>query len=232
MKNTDPHELHKFTIHAANWWDKNGPVKTLHDINPIRLEFIQNYTSLNGQVVLDVGCGGGILTESLAKAGAYVTAIDPNISLINVAKLHAVENQLTIDYHCTTAEELAVNKPLFDVITCMELLEHVPDPASLVCCLSTMLKPNGQLFLSTINRTLKAYAFAIIAAEHVLKLLPKGTHDYEKLIKPSELRQWCESSGLSLQHMKGIAYQPFSKRYSLTNDVSINYLFYAKKNND
>lgn len=230
MRNIDPHELHKFDTLASSWWDKHGPIKTLHDINPLRLEFIQNQASLNEKKILDVGCGGGILAESLAKAGANVTAIDATVSLINIAKLHALESKLSIDYRSVTAEELATEKPLFDVVTCMELLEHVPNPAGLIHCLSSMLKPGGQLFVSTINRTLKAYLLAIITAEHVLKLLPKGTHDYAKLIKPSELRQWCESAGLGLETMKGMRYQPFMKQYSLTDDVSINYLLYAKKN--
>ncbi len=237
--NYDQNELNKFDQQASVWWDPNGPLKSLHDINPVRLQFIRNYIgNMENITILDVGCGGGILSESLAALQAKVTAIDANDSLIQVAKLHALESNISIEYLATTAEDFAVSRskiygsqpPLFDAITCMELLEHIPDPASLIKTLSSLLKPNGKIFFSTINRTAQAFIKALFIAEHVLKLVPKGTHEYKKLIKPSELQQWCCSAQIDLKAMSGMGYNPLTKEYYLHKDIKVNYLVYAERN--
>lgn len=229
--NFDQNELNKFDQQASFWWDANGPLKSLHDINPIRLRFIREHAgNMENLSVLDVGCGGGILSESLAKLKADVTGIDANESLIQVAQLHAAENNISINYKTCTAEDFSLNNQKFDVITCMELLEHVPDPKSLIKILSQMLKPNGKIFFSTINRHPLAFVNALVIAEHILKLLPKGTHEYKKFIKPSELQIWCMNAGIELSKMSGMSYNPLTKEYFLSNNIKVNYLVYAQRN--
>lgn len=227
IDNIDQNELNKFKNLASSWWDPEGKLKSLHDINPIRLNFIKNHSELDGTHLLDVGCGGGILTEACAKQGAKCTGIDANKSLIDVAKLHALESELEIDYQCSTIENYQQQK--FNTIVCMELLEHVPRPVELIEHLANLLVPGGKLFLSTINRSPIAYMKAIVAAEHILKLLPKGTHEYEKFIKPSELRSWCEQAGLELKSMQGMNYNPITRKYFLTHNTLVNYLAYFQK---
>lgn len=218
----DDQEVNKFAQHANDWWDKQGPLKTLHDINDTRLEFISQHINLKGLHVLDVGCGGGILCEAMAKAGAEVTGIDAESEAIGVAKGHATENQLSIEYYSTPIEEFESKQ--FDVITCMEMLEHVQNPELVLEHCKRLIKPNGFIFLSTISRTIKAYAGAIIAAEYLLKILPKQTHDYNKFIKPSELLAMARPFDLNLIDMKGMNYNPISRNASLSSDVSVNYL--------
>ncbi|HAT8623462.1 bifunctional 2-polyprenyl-6-hydroxyphenol methylase/3-demethylubiquinol 3-O-methyltransferase UbiG [Legionella pneumophila serogroup 1] len=215
-------EVHKFAQLANDWWDTNGPLRTLHDINGARFEFISEHINLKGLRVLDVGCGGGILCESMAKAGAYVSGLDAEPEAIQIAKEHAHNNQLQIDYFCNPIEEY--EEQGFDVITCMELLEHVQNPELVLQHCRRLLKPNGLLFLSTISRTLKAYLGAIIAAEYVLNLLPRQTHDYDKFIKPSELVKMARLYDLNLIDMKGLCYNPFLRKTTLVSDVSINYI--------
>lgn len=218
----DDQEVHKFSQHAHDWWDTQGPLKTLHDINDTRLAFISQHIDLKGINVLDVGCGGGVLCEAMAKAGASVTGIDAADEAIRVAREHARENQLSIEYHCLPIEEFKSKK--FHIVTCMEMLEHVQNPALVLKHCKRLLKPQGLLFLSTISRTLKAYASAIIAAEYVLNILPKQTHDYHKFIKPSELVAMARSFDLNLIDMKGLNYNPILRTASLSSDVSVNYL--------
>jgi len=230
MINVETAELNKFSDLAHKWWDKNSEFKPLHEINPLRLGFIQQQVALAGQSVLDVGCGGGILTESMAMVNATVTGIDLGEKALNVARLHRLESQLQIDYQLISAEALADQKPAsFDVVTCMEMLEHVPDPSSIVRACATLVKPGGHVFFSTINRNPKAYVWAVIGAEYVLNMLPKGTHDYAKFIKPSELARWMRAAGLQMHTQVGMTYQPLTKRFSLSQDVSVNYLVYAIK---
>jgi 2-polyprenyl-6-hydroxyphenyl methylase/3-demethylubiquinone-9 3-methyltransferase len=229
-QNFDPQELAKFANLAAHWWDEGGELKTLHQINPLRLSYIKEKVNLSGKKIVDIGCGGGILAESLAKENAYVTGIDLNKSVINVAKLHQLESGVKVEYIHTSAEDLAILYPqCFDVVTCLELLEHVPDPLSVINACSTLVKPGGHLFFSTLNRNPKSYLFAILGAEYLLKLLPKNTHDYAKFIRPSELSNWAQQSNLLPKEMKGIAYNPFTEKFKLTKDISVNYLFYAVK---
>lgn len=229
-QNFDPQELAKFANLAAHWWDPNGALRTLHQINPLRLSYISEKMALQGKQVIDIGCGGGILTESMAAKGAMVTGIDMNKSVIDVAKLHQRESAIHAEYLCISAEMIAAERPgSYDCVTCLEMLEHVPGPASIVEACANLVKPGGHLFFSTLNRNPKSYLFAILGAEYVLKLLAKNTHDYAKFIRPSELSAWVRQAGLKPQEIKGISYSPFSKQFSLTNDVSINYLFYAKK---
>jgi 2-polyprenyl-6-hydroxyphenyl methylase / 3-demethylubiquinone-9 3-methyltransferase len=218
----DEQEVAKFAQHSSTWWDKNGPFKTLHDINPVRLDFIQKFTTLKGQRVLDLGCGGGVLTEALYANGACVTGLDVESKSIAIAQSHAEKNNLTIEYVCEAIENYQAEK--FSIITCMEMLEHVADPALIIKHAKRLLRPGGYLFLSTINRTPKAYAAMIIAAEYVLKLLPRQTHDYKKFIQPSELASIARNEGLSLLEIKGLTYNPFSRKAELTTDVKINYL--------
>lgn len=223
--NHDVHELKKFSKMAHDWWDPNGQVKTLHQINPLRLGFILNHVNLTGANTLDVGCGGGLLSEALAKSQAVVTGIDLNSDLIKIAKLHLHESGLKVDYRKIAVEEFApLHLEQFDVITCMELLEHVPQPEEMVHQIATLLKPGGFAFFSTLNRNLKSWLFAIVGAEYLLRLLPTGTHDYQKFIKPSELCRVASQNGLKLIEMQGIRYNPFLQYYSLTSDISVNYL--------
>ncbi len=228
--NVDPDEIKKFEALAAHWWDETGEMRTLHEINPIRMQIIQQRIALAGKKVVDIGCGGGILSEALARTGANVTGIDMNKAAIDVAKLHLLESQQTVRYEHLTAEALAAQEPeQYDVITCLEMLEHVPDPASIVNACATLVKPGGHLFFSTLNRTTKSYLFAVIGAEYVLRILPKGTHDYAKFIRPSELGAWCLQAGLKPTESIGIHYQPFTKRFTLTDDLAVNYLLIATK---
>lgn len=231
MANVDTAEIAKFEALASRWWDKNSEFKPLHDINPLRANFIDERSPVAQQKVIDVGCGGGILAESLAQRGAQVTGIDMGAAPLAVARLHALESGVTLDYQQITAEDKAGQMPgAFDVVTCMEMLEHVPDPASVVRACAQLVKNGGDVYFSTINRSPKAYAFAILGAEYILKLLPKGTHEYSKFIRPSELAQWLRAAGLELQTITGMTYNPLSKTYKLNaNDVSVNYLIHAKK---
>ena len=232
QSNVDPLEVAKFNELASRWWDPNSEFKPLHDINPLRLNFIDEIAGLNGKTVIDVGCGGGILSESMARKGAQVTGIDMGEAPLKVAKLHQLESGTSVLYEHTDAEHFAQQHPqAFDVVTCMELLEHVPDPLSTIQACSKLVKPNGYVFFSTINRNLKAYLFAILGAEYVLKLLPKGTHDYKKFIKPSELCHWARHARLSLHKQVGMTYNPLTKQYKLGNDVSVNYLLAFQKTN-
>lgn len=228
--NYDPQELAKFASLAAHWWDMEGELKTLHQINPLRLGYIKQKTSLAGKKIIDIGCGGGILSESMAKEQAEVTGIDLNKSVISVAKLHQHESGTKVEYIAISAEDMAAERPeQFDIVTCLELLEHVPDPAAIIKACAALVKPGGHLFFSTINRNPKAYLFAILGAEYVLKLLPKNTHDYAKFIRPSELCQWAKQSSLLPGEMKGISYNPLNETFKLTDDISVNYLLYAAK---
>lgn len=230
IENVDPLELEKFSSVAAHWWDPTGELKILHQINPLRLCYILEKIDLSGKTVIDIGCGGGILTESMAKQGGQVTGIDMNKSVLDVAKLHQLESATNIEYLCTPAETIALERPAFyDVVICLEMLEHVPDPFSIVRACSALVKPGGHLFFSTLNRNPKSYLFAIIGAEYLLKLLPKNTHDYAKFIRPSELSAWARQTGLLPQEIKGISYRPFTKEFKLTDDISVNYLFYITK---
>lgn len=230
--NVDPAEIAKFSALAARWWDESSEFKPLHDINPLRLDYIDQHAPLAGKKVLDVGCGGGILSEGMAKAGAEVTGIDMAEASLNVAKLHCLESELEIDYQLIPVEELANQAPAsFDTVTCLEMLEHVPDPASIIAACAALLKPGGNLFLSTINRNTKSYLFAIVGAEHILKLLPKGTHEHKKFIRPSELAQWSRQAGLESNDIKGMVYNPLTGVYKLSSDVSVNYLMHMKKPN-
>ncbi|OAI05442.1 bifunctional 3-demethylubiquinone 3-O-methyltransferase/2-octaprenyl-6-hydroxy phenol methylase [Methylomonas methanica] len=224
-ENVHPHEIHKFGSQAERWWDPNGEFKTLHDVNPLRLQFIQQYADLQGKRVVDVGCGGGILTEGLAKAGADALGVDLSEDLLDIADLHGLETGVNASYRKISAEQLAEEQPAgFDHVTCMEMLEHVPDPASIIAACATLVKPGGMVFFSTLNRVPKAWLLAIVAAEHVLKMVPKGTHDYKTFIKPSELGQMARSAGLQLQGMVGIEYSPFNKRFNLGKDIGVNYI--------
>lgn len=219
-------EVTKFAQHAQQWWDTEGPLKTLHDINGTRLEFIKQQVALDGLSVLDIGCGGGILCEAMAKSGAKVTGIDAEPEAIETAKEHAIKSELAIEYFCTPVE--TYKDARYDVITCMEMLEHVENPELVLEHCQRLLKPDGFLFLSTISRTLKAYASAIIAAEYVLHLLPRQTHDYNKFIKPSELTAMARSFGFNLVHMNGMNYNPILRSASLSSDVQVNYLLALK----
>lgn len=230
QQNVDHEELAKFAALASHWWDEAGELKTLHQVNPLRLGYINEKIALSGKAVLDIGCGGGILTESMAKLGAQVTGIDLNKPVIEVAKLHQLESGTNVEYHCVAAEVFAENNPeKFDVITCLEMLEHVPDPASIIRACAILVKPGGHVFFSTLNRNPKSYLFAIVGAEYLLKILPKNTHDYAKFIRPSELHAWAKQAGLTPQAMTGIHYQPFTKQFSLNDDISVNYLLHAQK---
>ena len=225
LPNLDPAEIAKFGAIAEDWWNPEGKMKPLHLLNPLRLEYITKHTDLNNKKILDIGCGGGILSEAMAKKGADVTGIDVSAEVINIAQQHAKQNNLTICYQLISAEALAQQQPEhFDVITCMELLEHVPDPSSIIQACATLIKPNGTLFFSTVNRNLKSYLTAIIGAEYIFHLLPKGTHDYSKLIRPSELSRWASRAGLTLKDMSGIRYKFLDGSFELCQNVQVNYL--------
>jgi 2-polyprenyl-6-hydroxyphenyl methylase/3-demethylubiquinone-9 3-methyltransferase len=226
--NADQAELQKFAELAHKWWDVNSEFKPLHEINPLRLNWINDLVGLKGKRVLDIGCGGGILSESMHFKGAKVTGIDLGEKALNVAKLHQLESGADVDYQCISAEQLATLQPAsFDVVTCMEMLEHVPDPAAIVAACAKLVKPNGSVFFSTINRNPKAYLLAVVGAEYVLNLLAKGTHDYAKFIKPSELSSWARHAKLDVMSLRGMSYNPFKQTYRLSDDVAVNYLMHT-----
>lgn len=223
--NADPLELQKFSDLAHRWWDPTSEFRPLHEINPLRLEWINARAPLAGKTVADIGCGGGILSESMAKKGAQVTGIDLSEKALKVADLHSLESGIQVRYELTSAEDLAAREPArYDVVTCMEMLEHVPDPAAIVQACATLVKPGGHVFFSTINRNPKSYLFAVIGAEYLLRLLPKGTHEYAKFITPAELAQFIRNAGLTLDSLKGMGYNPLTKIYSLNHDTDVNYL--------
>ena len=225
MSNVDQAEIAKFEALAHRWWDRESEFKPLHEINPLRVNWIDEHISLAGKKVLDVGCGGGILSEAMARRGAQVTGIDMGEAPLSVARLHLLESGLEVDYRQITAESLAEESPeTFDVVTCLEMLEHVPDPASVIRACHRMVKPGGQVFFSTINRNPKAYALAIVGAEYLLQLLPRGTHDYKKFIRPSELGAWSRDTGLTVKDIVGLTYNPLTKHYTLSADVDVNYM--------
>ncbi len=225
MSNVDPLELEKFSQLAHRWWDPNSEFKPLHDINPLRLDYIDRLAGLDGKAVLDVGCGGGILSEAMAARGAKVTGIDMGDRPLKVAQLHLLESGLTVEYRKVAVEELASEQPRhYDIITCMEMLEHVPDPASIVGACARLLKPGGWCFFSTINRNAKAYLFAVIGAEYILGLLPRGTHDYAKFLKPAELAAFCRTAGLTPGRITGMTYNPLTRIYALGDEASVNYI--------
>jgi len=226
--NADALELQKFGDVAHKWWDKNSEFKPLHEINPLRLNWIDGLAALEGKRVLDVGCGGGILSESMYFKGADVTGIDLGEKAINVAKLHQLESGAKVNYQLIAVEQLAAEQPAsFDIVTCMEMLEHVPDPAAIVAACAKLVKPGGAVFFSTINRSPKAYLFAVIGAEYILNMLPKGTHDYAKFIKPSELSGWARSAELNVGNMRGMSYNPMTQHYTLGDDVAVNYMMHT-----
>lgn len=231
MSNVDSAEIAKFEALASRWWDRHSEFKPLHDINPLRANYIDQRSPVAGKKLLDVGCGGGILAEAMAQRGAQVTGIDMGEAPLSVAQLHALESGVKVNYRRVTAETLAEEMPAeFEVVTCLEMLEHVPDPSSIVAACAALVKPGGDLYFSTINRNPKSYAFAILGAEYILRLLPKGTHEYSKFIRPAELAKWLRQSGLELQDITGMTYNPITKNYKLNpSDVSVNYLLHAKK---
>ena len=229
--NADPQELAKFSDLAHRWWDTESEFRPLHQINPLRLEWLDSLAAVRGKRVLDVGCGGGILSDAMARKGSNVLGIDLSAKALKVAQLHALEaDTRSVEYREIAAEALAIELPgHFDVVTCMEMLEHVPDPASVVRACAALVKPGGWLFFSTINRNPKSFLFAIIGAEHVLKLLPKGTHEYAKFIRPSELAKACRDAELTLEASRGMEYNPLTRRYWLSGDTSVNYMFACRK---
>ena len=231
MNNVDAQELAKFSELAHKWWDPESEFRPLHQINPLRLEWVDALATLRGKQVLDVGCGGGILTEAMARRAAAVLGIDLAAKPLGVARLHALEAQVNnVDYREIATEALAAEQPgAFDVVTCMEMLEHVPDPSAVVRACATLVKPGGWVFFSTLNRNPKSFAFAIVGAEYLLRLLPRGTHEYARFIKPSELARWCRDAGLMLQESKGLEYNPLLRRYKLSADTSVNYLLACRK---
>jgi 2-polyprenyl-6-hydroxyphenyl methylase / 3-demethylubiquinone-9 3-methyltransferase len=230
MANVDPLELEKFSQLAHRWWDPGSDFKPLHDINPLRLDHIDRIANLTGKAVLDVGCGGGILSEAMAARGARVTGIDLAEKPLKVAQLHLLESGREVEYLQVSAEDLASTRPgHYDVVTCMELLEHVPDPAATVRACATLVKPGGWVFFATLNRNPKSYLFAVIGAEYVLGLLPRGTHDYAKFLKPSELAAMCRASGLAVAGVTGMTYNPVTRRYALGRDTDVNYILHSQK---
>lgn len=229
--NADPVELAKFSDLAHRWWDMDGEFRPLHQINPLRLEWISHLCPLKGQQVLDVGCGGGILADAMARAGAQVTGVDLATKALRVAQLHALEAQTpNVEYREVSVEALAQQQPgSFDLVTCMEMLEHVPDPASVVRACAALVKPGGWVFFSTLNRSPKSFLLAIVGAEYVLNLLPRGTHEYAKMIRPSELASYCRSADLDLRHTRGMQYNPITRRYWMSADTGVNYLFATQR---
>jgi 2-polyprenyl-6-hydroxyphenyl methylase/3-demethylubiquinone-9 3-methyltransferase len=229
--NVDHSEIAKFEALAARWWDGEGEFRPLHEINPLRANWIDEHSPVHDRCLLDVGCGGGILAEAMARRGARVTGIDMGEAPLSVARLHRLESGVEVDYRQCTAEQLAQERPgEFDIVCCLEMLEHVPDPAGVIRACATLARPGGSLYFSTINRNPKAYLFAIVGAEHLLRLLPAGTHDYEKFIRPSEMALWLREAGLQLESMTGLTYNPLTKRYRLVEeDVSVNYMLRASK---
>jgi len=228
--NIDQNELDKFEKLAGRWWDPHSEFKPLHDINPLRLDYIDRHAPLHGKQVIDVGCGGGLLTEGMAARGALVTGIDMGKAPLGVARLHQHESGLEIEYRLTTVEQLVEEQAgSFDIVTCMEMLEHVPDPALTISSCAKLLKDDGSLFLSTINRNPKSYLFAVLGAEYILGLLPKGTHDYSRFIRPSEMESWTRENGLQLTDMTGLVYNPLTREYRLNSDVSVNYMACFRK---
>ncbi|MDG1199407.1 MAG: bifunctional 2-polyprenyl-6-hydroxyphenol methylase/3-demethylubiquinol 3-O-methyltransferase UbiG [Porticoccaceae bacterium] len=230
-QNVDPNEIRKFEELASRWWDRNSEFKPLHDINPLRANWIDSLAPVAEQRILDVGCGGGILCEALAQRGATVTGIDMGEAPLAVGNLHSLESGVSVTYEQSTAEDYATSHAeAFDTVTCLEMLEHVPDPSSVVAACAAMTKPGGTLFFSTINRNPKSYLLAIIGVEYVLRMLPKGTHEYSKFIRPSELGQWIRDAGLEIDQMTGLLYNPITKTYKLDErDVDVNYMIYARK---
>ena len=223
--NADPHEIQKFSDLAHRWWDPTSEFRPLHDINPLRLEWINARAPLAGRKVVDIGCGGGILAESMAKKGARVTGIDLSEKALKVADLHSLESGVEVRYQKIAAEDMAAAEAgQYDIVTCMEMLEHVPDPAAIVKAAAALVKPGGQVFFSTLNRNAKAYLYAVLGAEYLLRMLPKGTHDYAKFITPAELSQYIRQAGLQLDGLKGLSYNPLTKIYSLNQDTSVNYM--------
>ena len=232
VMNADPLELQKFSELAHRWWDPTSEFRPLHEINPLRLEWINALVPLAGKRVLDVGCGGGILAEAIAKKGANVKGIDLSEKALKVAELHSLESGVQVNYELVAAEALAAREAgQYDVVTCMEMLEHVPDPSAIVQACATLVKPGGRLFFSTLNRNPKSYLFAIIGAEYMLRLLPRGTHDYAKFIKPAELSQFARNANIEVQALKGMTYNPLTKIYSLNHDTDVNYLMACSKPN-
>ncbi|WP_163575783.1 bifunctional 2-polyprenyl-6-hydroxyphenol methylase/3-demethylubiquinol 3-O-methyltransferase UbiG [Halomonas faecis] len=229
--NVDPAEVAKFESLASRWWDPDSEFKPLHDINPLRLDFIDARCGLAGRRVIDVGCGGGLLAEAMAHRGASVTGIDMGEAPLGVARLHARRSEVDVDYRLASAETMAETRPgEFDVVTCLEMLEHVPDPASVIRACATLVKPGGHVFFSTLNRNPKAYALAIVGAEYLLRMLPRGTHDYAKFIRPSELAEWCREAELDVREQSGLVYNPLTRRYRLSaSDVSVNYLMHCRR---
>lgn len=231
MGNVDPQELAKFSELAHRWWDEGSEFRPLHEMNPLRLEWIDTLAGLTGKTVLDIGCGGGILSEAMARRARHVTGIDLASKPLGVARLHALETGVeNLDYREVAAEALAAESPAsFDIVTCMEMLEHVPEPASVVQACAALLRPDGWVFFSTLNRNAKSFLLGIVGAEYVLQLLPKGTHEYARFIRPSELARWCRAAGLELAASRGMEYNPLTRRFSLSDDTSVNYLFACRR---
>ena len=229
--NADPSEIQKFDELAQRWWDPDAEFRPLHEINPLRLNWIVQHAALAGKQVLDIGCGGGILAEAMAREGAMVTGIDLSEKVLRVAELHGLESGVTVRYEQIAAEDMAQREPAsFDMVTCMEMLEHVPDPAAIVAACAALVKPGGRVFLSTLNRNPKSFLFAIVGAEYLLRMLPKGTHDWTKFITPADLSRFARAAGLSVDAMAGLAYNPLTGKYSLSDDTSVNYLMACTRN--